>query len=352
MQTDGFYLSATISPNKVCVRPCSFHPNIRRESIRSLNNLGCNINFGQISSQTQSKIINAINLIVCTADDKYFQLTPLSQIYKFKVNFVTLTLPSKQRHDDTTIKNECLNQLLTEWRKDNPSLKYCWRAEKQANGNIHFHILSNTFYHYKHLRSDWNRIINKLGYVDSYSKSFEGISFKSYLSKSMSKGWDVKVLFDRWKKGTSEGWKNPNTTDVHAVRRIKDVASYVAKYCAKKSPGAFIPDPQYVKSGISKRLKLSLKIADIIEVRKNCNIIRGKVWGCDTATGRFQNVSITQFDDDFESTLSVLTQAARFAVTKEYISVYYGTFYPIIMNGASDSLFLFQLQISKYVNSS
>ena len=35
----------------------------------------------------------------------------------YKIGFVTLTLPSEQRHTDNEIKKYCLNQLLIELRK-------------------------------------------------------------------------------------------------------------------------------------------------------------------------------------------------------------------------------------------
>lgn len=349
MQSVGFYLQSSISPNKVCVVPKSFQSKSRRESIKSLLNLGHNINYGVISQQTISKIKSAINLIVSTADNKVFQLSSNSDVYNFKVNFVTLTLPSKQIHDDVTIKNECLNQLLTEWRKREPSLRYMWRAEKQKNGNIHFHLLTNCFYHFKYLRADWNRICNKLGYVDRYSSSFEGMSFESYCSKFQSTRVSKKLLQHRYEEGISAGWRNPNSTDVHSIRKINDVAAYVSKYCAKQSPGNYIKDPQFKKSNVCKRQKLHLSVKEIIAYRANKNIIKGKVWGCDSQTAAFKNTTVTEFCEDWAETTTLIKKAASTCVVKEYITIYYGDFHNVLMSQASDTAYLYQYSISNYL---
>ena len=72
-----------------------------------------------------------------------------SKVYQnpvqYKLTFITLTLPSKQIHSDNEIKSKCLNQFLIELKKNHSVSRYIWKAEKQENNNIHFHIIADKF---------------------------------------------------------------------------------------------------------------------------------------------------------------------------------------------------------------
>lgn len=55
--------------------------------------------------------------------------------------------------------------------------------------------------HYEILRDSWNKRLNNLGYIDTFEKK--------------------------------HGHRTPNSTDVHAVNNIKDLAAYMVKYMTK-----------------------------------------------------------------------------------------------------------------------
>ena len=115
--------------------------------------------------------------------------------------FITLTLPSPQQHSDNEIKRKCLDPYIKKMIKKHNTRNYFWRAESQKNGNIHFHIIVDTAIHHKLVRQEWNAVIGKLGYLDNFEKK--------------------------------HGHRNPNSTDIHALRRIDSVENYVIKYCCK-----------------------------------------------------------------------------------------------------------------------
>lgn len=150
-----------------------------------------------ISKNTFKKMRKYINILIYTANWKTVWVKETNSYFRYKINFITLTLPSKQIHTDKEII-KCLSNFLNKWQKRRNGLIYLWKAEVQDNGNIHFHITSNAFYHYKRLKEDWNNEIEKLGYV-SRSKS-----------------------------------NNPNSTDVHSVNKIKNLAGYICGYIGKK----------------------------------------------------------------------------------------------------------------------
>jgi hypothetical protein len=168
----------------------------------SIQNLQLNYNHNQLSKKAKGKAKRAIKYLLYNSAKKTFYNPKTNSTYSFNVNFITLTLSSPQIHTDKEIIHSCLNQFFIEAKNKWNLEKYVWKKEYQENGRVHFHILTNVWIPWQELRNVWNRIQNKLGYLDRY----EEIRFK----------------------------KNPNSTDVHSLRKIKNVPAYILKYMTKE----------------------------------------------------------------------------------------------------------------------
>jgi len=118
------------------------------------------------------------------------------------ITFVTLTLPSFQMHSDNEIKRKCLTPFIETLKRKYGVWYYFWRAEAQENGNIHFHILVDSYIHYSKIRKEWNRTVNKLGYVDRFE--------------------------------LKHGHDDPNSTDIHKLQKVQNLESYIIKYNCKE----------------------------------------------------------------------------------------------------------------------
>lgn len=140
--------------------------------------------------------------MVAIAEDRWYNPPGQKYTMKVKVAFITVTLPSAQVHCDKVITKECLNQLLTEIKYYDGVKNYIWKAEAQENGNLHYHIAVDCPIDADILQRRWNRIINKLGYVDRYTEK--------------------------------TGKKNPPSTDIHKVKDVENIAAYISAYMAKK----------------------------------------------------------------------------------------------------------------------
>jgi len=152
----------------------------------------------------------------------------------YKMVMITLTLPAKQKHTDNEIKSKLLNQFLTEMRTKKHFTDYIWKAEKQDNGNIHFHILTNKYISWELIREVWNRIVNKKGfkYVADYQKKqqkFFQNGFKSYPTDNRP----YAVQYNAYTKNKKCNWTNPNSTDVVAIKNSKYLLNYLIKYIGK-----------------------------------------------------------------------------------------------------------------------
>jgi len=166
---------------------------------------------------------NAINWMLCQARDKDVYHRELDRWFKFKVNFITLTLPDTTKEiKDEEFKTKLVAPFLAYMRKYFGLKHYVWKLEFQGNGKLHLHLVTDTFIHHKKIRSTWNTILGHNNHlVDFYNKF---------------------------------GHADPNSTDVHSVKKIRDLAGYLCKYMSKQS-------------------------ADLAKVK-------GRIWGCSEALSK------------------------------------------------------------------
>jgi hypothetical protein len=207
---------------------------------------------GLITPGSAKNMRRAIENMVAASMPKTAVNFSTGKEFKFKVNFITLTLPCKQgTHTDQTVKKTCLDNWLKSARQRFKLRSYVWRAERQLNGNVHFHIVTDCYIHYEALRDSWNARLNHLGYIDEFFKK--------------------------------HGHRTPNSTDVHAVSKIRNLASYMVKYMTKGVNPAedFIAQPPWCKSRASpKPKKNGPKFQRVLRLEEQK--IDGRVWDCST----------------------------------------------------------------------
>ena len=157
---------------------------------------------GVLTAYARKRLKRAIQLLVASAKEKEAPNFKTGKLFKFKVNFVTFTLPCPQGNvTDREIKKRCLDNWIKRARRKYKLNNYVWRAERQKNGNLHFHMITDTWIHYEKIRNDWNDLLNHFGYIDTFEQK--------------------------------HGHRNPNSTDVHAVWKVKNLSQYFIKYMTK-----------------------------------------------------------------------------------------------------------------------
>ena len=88
------------------------------------------------------------------------------------ISFWTLTLPSKQMHTDVQLK-AILNDFIYCCQENYDLLHtYIWFAEKQKNGNLHFHVIGDGYFAKKSLQALWNRYMDKHGYIAPFKAKY------------------------------------------------------------------------------------------------------------------------------------------------------------------------------------
>jgi len=149
---------------------------------------------GMISQNAKRKMIDAILWLNASAQWKWSFSKNSGKWFRWKLNFIHLTLPSQGQHSDKFIKHLLHKFFLYAFRKTGLR-SYVWKAEPQERGEIHFHITSDTFIWKTTLQNIWNGILREHGCL-----------------------------------GTHE---NPPSTKVHPTHNIREMTSYLIKYMTK-----------------------------------------------------------------------------------------------------------------------
>lgn len=207
--------------------------------IEAEKNLKDNSNKGVMSAKATRRLTNAVNWLVASAKQKWVFDRTLNKRFSFKVNFITLTLPTTD-HDisDHMFKSVLLHAFINNCRYQFGLKNYIWKVETQENGNIHAHFTTDTFIHWKDVRRVWNQILSKHGVIDKYTQKHENMTFDDYVSVyGTGENSDIQRLRKSYNFGCSSNWSDPNSTDVHSVFKVKDLAAYLAKYMSKKEEG-------------------------------------------------------------------------------------------------------------------
>lgn len=247
----------------------------------SLRNLECNKTKGILSNSSKKKIRKIIGLWSDAISVKKKVSGKNNAWKKKQITFITLTLPSLQLESDKENKRNLLNRFLIELQRKSNVSNYLWCAEKQLNGNIHYHLLSNSTVDYLVIRNIWNSILDDNNYIENYRQNqihFHKDGFK--IRTELLKNWNEEKQYTAYLNGTNCNWSNPNSTDIHSLEKINNIASYVTKYMTKSIDDELKSHYKiWQDAGLTDKEKDTEKWR-IINEKYSHLLIDGKIWAC------------------------------------------------------------------------
>lgn len=261
----------------------------KRGNDESLKNLNRGFKTFGISEATRKKIAKHCRVLGIAAGTKKVR-TSKGEYIQHCSTFITLTLPSDQQHEDAVISKVILGKFLDKCRKLHLMRNYVWRAEKQKSGNIHYHILTDTFANFSLFRRIWYLACRELGYMENYQQKFINMSFAQYQQQPFNKGKTPDKIASAYARGKRSNWSEPPSIQVDFLQDISLTAKYVSKYISKGDPD-------------------------------NPNIVTGRTWGASqsvsAAVDKFTHD--TEFNKHWYSTGSELMN--RKVIEREYFQI-------------------------------
>lgn len=158
---------------------------------------------GYVSDGVKKRMKKCITLLLQSTPYKY-KTNPVSgRVMAHKVSFITLTTPT---HEKSTDAKYCHKHLLEPFlrvlRRKHNLKSYIWKVELQGNGQVHYHITGDTVIHHRELRNIWNGLLDKNSMLCEFEQKY--------------------------------GHKDPNSTDIHNVQKVRNLEAYLVKYICKE----------------------------------------------------------------------------------------------------------------------
>lgn len=248
-----FLPSFSLQPNKLSSFNSVFVRDKQKETIKSIHekkttiaNRFLNINSDNvinrrhhnftISDNAYRTLKSKINWLYYLSKSKKIKTYNGKDIFNFKIGFITLTLPSKQNTCTKDVTQSLLNPFLTEIRQRTGMENYVWRLEFQKNGNVHYHIVTDTYLDYHLVKKIWNRLLNSKGYIQPYQDKMNKLLLSDYIDLyKYNTKYQYSDLVKNYARNKRENWSQPNSVDVKPVISNKAIANYISKYFSKDS---------------------------------------------------------------------------------------------------------------------
>lgn len=156
---------------------------------------------GKMTAGTRKRLARSATLLAQASKARWITNPVTNELQYHKLSFITLTVTQGENISAQDGHRLLLADFLQWMRRKKGVTTYIWKAELQKRGQLHYHITTPTFIHYKEIRDKWNEL---------------------QMNAGMLKDW-----------AAEHGHTDPNSTDVHEVRHVKDLARYIIKELAK-----------------------------------------------------------------------------------------------------------------------
>lgn len=157
---------------------------------------------GTMTKGAKKRLTKAVSLMVQSSKQRYIYNPVTQRRQLFKMSFITLTVSSTSKLITAKEAHSLLLEpFLLYLRRRHQIKNYVWKAELQGRGQIHYHITIDQFVLYTDIRDKWNELQDRAGLLEDYKKLNTG--------------------------------RQANSTDVHAIKKVKNIEAYMVKYMSK-----------------------------------------------------------------------------------------------------------------------
>lgn len=157
---------------------------------------------GTMTEGTKKRIRKTIDLLMQLSPEKKKYNPVTGRVIKHQLSFITLTVSNDEKMLSAKDGYNLLLAPFIRYMRDKKELKtYIWKAELQKRGQIHYHITTPEIIDYKTIKEYWNHLQDKAGLLEKFKAKYKH--------------------------------NQPNSTDIHQVRKINNIQAYLSKEFCK-----------------------------------------------------------------------------------------------------------------------
>jgi len=194
---------------------------------------------GTVTVGVRKRMTKALNVMLQTLQPKWITNPVSNKLQYHKLSFLTLKISHCKQVTGRQAYDLCLNHFLDWLTRTKGVEQYVWKLEPQEDSQIHYHITTPAFIHWQEIKDKWNELQRKAGFLDDYAKE--------------------------------HGHYHANSTDIHEVIGITDLASYMVKAFADSLKEAEKRKKKETGRDISAEMGKDIKEVESTD---------GKIWGC------------------------------------------------------------------------
>lgn len=226
---------------------------------------------GEMSKGSMKRLQNACELMIAVTPKKTFQSPKDKKQITYRIGLLTLTLSAPQLEiTDKQLKTEMLAPFIRKIKKY--GLKnYIWKAERQANGNLHFHVFIDCYIPKSDISNIWNRLQSKFHFIRNFSQKY--------------------------------GHHEPPSTNIKCVKSTEGLFRYMVKYMLKP-----------MEKGEQKEINSEER-----------ELNKGKVWDCSEALKIINNTASEAQQGDWEKINEAIELGWLQVQQKDHATIYYYT---------------------------
>lgn len=152
---------------------------------------------GTLTDGCKKRLTRAIDILCQTIKVQEFYSPVAMRVIKHKLSFITLTISSGTNITAKEAYHKAFKHFLQWLRRTEKVTTYVWKCEVQQRGQIHYHITTPSYIHYQSIRDKWNNLQRQNGWLEEYA--------------------------------TKHGHYDPNSTDIHAIKKVRNLSTYLIK---------------------------------------------------------------------------------------------------------------------------
>jgi hypothetical protein len=252
---------------------------------------------GGMSMGTRKRLAKAVTIMSQAIKPKWIRNPVTNKLDYHQFTFVTLTVASHKNITARSAYDALLSHFL-DWMtrtvaQENPAAKtYIWKAELQKRGQIHYHITTPAFIHWRDIRRKWNALQREAGLLDDFA--------------------------------LEHGHFDPNGTDVHKTQHVKKADRYLIKELGKTISALQLEAIREVRAKVAAG-ELPADQADEEIKRIKAEKIRtvGKIWGCSEDLAGVNYFTLGETQEHVRKIEQWVKEGRAREVVDDYFSIIY-----------------------------
>lgn len=228
---------------------------------------------GKVTLGVRKRLTKAVNLLLQMTKPTWVKNPSRNnQLQYHNVSFITLKITSKENITGRVAYDTCFSHFLDWLTRTNGTKLYVWKLEKEKRGQVHYHITTPDFIDWRLIRKKWNSILHNAGYLDEYA--------------------------------IEHGHFDANSTDIHEVSNVTNLAPYLVKALADNIEAA-----ERIKKTRDGKTDQHIG-AEMAKDQQNETETDGKIWGCSELLSASTYVTLA-CDDRHMQAIELLKAAGK-----------------------------------------